>query len=184
MEENIEELKARAEEGDAEALFELGFRYRFGQGVSEDLKIAADYIKQAADFGNLEAMDWMGNFYCCGTGVEVDFAKAAEYFLPAAEAGSPLAQGQLGRIYMQGLGGEQDYEKAFQWLRKACENELTHKVLTEKGTAANPLYIESFWDLGLLYLEGWGVEKNMDEARRIYDLIKKYGFVSDEAPTE
>lgn len=179
MEENIEELKARAEEGDAEALFELGFRYRFGQGVPEDKKIAAGYIKQASDLGDLEAMDWMGNFYCCGTGVDVDFAKAAEYFLPVAEAGSPLAQGQLGKIYMKGLGGEQDYEKAFYWLRKACDNEITHKVLTEKGTAANPLYIGCFWDLGYLYIKGWGVEKDWDEVMRIYDQIKEYGFETD-----
>ena len=48
MEENIEELKVKAEEGDAEALFELGFRYRFGQSVLEDKEIAAGLLLAVA----------------------------------------------------------------------------------------------------------------------------------------
>ena len=49
--EQIDTLKAKAEQGDAEAQFNLGFRYDFGAGVPEDKEEALKWYQMAAEQG-------------------------------------------------------------------------------------------------------------------------------------
>ena len=55
----FEEIKAKAEAGDADAQFNLGVMYRKGQGMEQDYKEAFKWWKKAADQGH--AMDPWGN---------------------------------------------------------------------------------------------------------------------------
>ena len=52
---NIEEWKKSAEQGDAEAQYELGMAYYFGQGVEQDDKQAIEWYTKSAEQGNTSA---------------------------------------------------------------------------------------------------------------------------------
>lgn len=68
----------------------------------------------------------------------------------AAASGDVTAMGVLGENYLHGnLGLEKNYEKAYQWSKKAAD----------MGNA------RSLTVLGILYMEGDFVDKNLDAAR-------------------
>ncbi|MBQ6780847.1 MAG: SEL1-like repeat protein [Treponema sp.] len=57
MEQNIESLKKSAEQGDAEALYQLGNCYQNGEGVEQDIKKAVEWWLKAADLGHEKASE-------------------------------------------------------------------------------------------------------------------------------
>jgi len=80
----LDELRARAEEGDAFAQNLLGLRYQFGAGVPEDDTEAARWYRLAADQGDTRAQFTVGDMYDNGDGVPKDFAEAARWYRLAA----------------------------------------------------------------------------------------------------
>ena len=57
MEQNIETLKNAAEQGDAEALYQLGNCYQNGEGVEQDIEKAIEWWLKAADLGHEKASE-------------------------------------------------------------------------------------------------------------------------------
>ncbi|MCH8040063.1 MAG: sel1 repeat family protein [Nitrospinae bacterium] len=57
----MEELRRLADQGDAQAQFELGFRHAHGYGVSRDDQEAAKWYRQAADQGDGDAQHALGS---------------------------------------------------------------------------------------------------------------------------
>ena len=73
---NIDSIKAKADQGDAKAQDNLGDCYRKGDGVKKDLVEAVKWYRKSADQGDANAQ---GNLGCCyqnGFGVEKDEAEA------------------------------------------------------------------------------------------------------------
>jgi TPR repeat protein len=69
---DIAELKARAEQGDADAQHNLGFVYRDGDGVPKDSVEAVKWWRKAAEQGNADAQLNLGFMYAKGDGVAKD----------------------------------------------------------------------------------------------------------------
>ena len=59
--EPITEIRIRAEQGDAEAQYILGYRYATGIGVSQDRAEAARWLRLAAAAGHIQAGDFLGS---------------------------------------------------------------------------------------------------------------------------
>ena len=59
----LDELKARAVDGDAEAQLDLSRMYENGEGVAQDYKEAAKWYRLAADQGNAQAQYGLGGAY-------------------------------------------------------------------------------------------------------------------------
>ena len=76
-----------AEQGNAEAQYELGVMYFEGQGVAEDFKEAAKWYQLAAEQGNAAAQFSIGFMYAKGQGVAQDFKEAVKWYLLSAEQG-------------------------------------------------------------------------------------------------
>ena len=57
MEQNIESLKKLANQGDAEALYQLGNCYQNGDGVEQDIKKAVEWWLKASDLGHEKATE-------------------------------------------------------------------------------------------------------------------------------
>ena len=57
----INELKALADQGDAEAQNNLGLRYYNGEGVTKDYAEAVKWYRKAAEQGHAEAQFNLGN---------------------------------------------------------------------------------------------------------------------------
>ena len=73
----LAELHARAEAGDAEAQYELGYKYRWGQGVPLDDAEAGRWLRLAAEQGHAEAQIEMALSYSQDDAEAVQWARLA-----------------------------------------------------------------------------------------------------------
>ena len=80
----LQSLQAAANNGDANAQYELGFLYAQGQGVPRDDAQAASWWRKAADQGADFAQYGLGLMYQFGQGVPQDYAIAYALFNLAA----------------------------------------------------------------------------------------------------
>ncbi len=87
-----------AEEGDADAQFNIGYLYYNGIGVDENDKEAAVWYHQAAKLGHADAQFALAGMYYIGQGVEENDEKAKKLYRKAAKQGHPDAQLALQRI--------------------------------------------------------------------------------------
>ena len=117
---SLEELKQKAEQGDADAQFNLGTMYENGQGVPQDYAEAVRWYRMAADQGDAYAQYKLGVMYADGRGVPQDDAEAVRWYRAAAEQGSAEAQTNLGVMYDQGRGVARDYIQAHKWYSLAA----------------------------------------------------------------
>ena len=74
--EKFEEIKAKAEKGDAAAQNNLGTMYRKGKGVLEDYKEAVKWYRKAAEQGHDVAQNNLGVMYGFGVGVLQDYVSS------------------------------------------------------------------------------------------------------------
>ena len=87
-----------------------------------------------------------------GKGVEKDPTAAQALMRRAAEAGLFTAQADLGDMLLKGEAGPPDPKAALPWLMAAAQQD-------------HPL---AQFELGQLYEQGTVVDKNIEEARRLY----------------
>jgi hypothetical protein len=111
-----------AEQGDQEALLNLGNMWLNGHFVQKDAKLAFDFFELAAKTGYARAQINVGAMYYSGEGVEQNYEKAFEWFLKAADQGYAPAQHNLGYLYEKGEGVLKDTIKASEWYSKAQEH--------------------------------------------------------------
>lgn len=113
---DINALKDKAEQGDAEAQLALGAAYYNGEGVAEDDKEAVRWYRKAAEQGDAGAQSFLGDAYYDGEGVTKDDAEAVKWWRKAAEQGDAPAQGGLIFAYYNGVGVAKDYVESYKWL--------------------------------------------------------------------
>ena len=98
-EQDVEELKKKAEQGDADAQYNLGLSYYTGLGVAQDYAEAVKWWRKAAEQGVAYAQNNLGTCYYNGEGVAQDYAEAAYWFHKAAEQGNAYGQYGLADLY-------------------------------------------------------------------------------------
>ena len=97
---SVDELRTRAEQGDAESQFALGGLYAAPDSpVSRDTVEATRWFRLAAEQGHRTAQTALATFYLVGEGVPQNPAEAERWFRKAAEQGDAQAQLNLGHIY-------------------------------------------------------------------------------------
>ena len=148
-----------AEQGDANAQFNLGNAYYFGRGVPQDFAQAVLWYRKAAEQGVQNAELNLGNAYRTGQGVPQDYATAVVWYRKAAEKGDAEAQNNLGVSYYYGKGVVTDYAQADEWYRKAAE---------EGNTDAQ-------FSLGASYALGKGVPQDYAQAAVWYRKAAEQG---------
>ncbi len=110
-----------AQGGDAEAQYDVAYRYEKGRGVDEDEELALGWYLKAADQGLAKAQYKVGSYYLKGIGVDEDPDEAKVWLQKSADLGYAPAQYQLGKLYAAPNGGR-DYQLALTWLQKAQDN--------------------------------------------------------------
>ena len=115
----LKEWRPLAEQGHANAQFNLGVMYENGWGVPEDHAEAVRWYRPAAEQGHTKAQFNLGVMYDRGQGVPQDYAEARRWYHLAAEKGHALAQAKLGFLYETGHGVLQDYVQAYMWYNLA-----------------------------------------------------------------
>ncbi len=144
----FQEYKTRAEQGDAEAQFSLGYCYDDGRGVAKDKAKAVKWYRLAAEQNYAPAQFNLGCCYANGQGVMESKAKAVKWYRLAAEQNYAPAQSNLGCCYDNGRGVEKDNVEAVKWYRLAAEQ-------------GHP---EAQFNLGYCYAHGQGVGQDKVEA--------------------
>jgi TPR repeat protein len=118
-------FKGLAEQGNAEAQYNLAILYRQGKGVMQDQELALQWFQKAAKQGLASAEYYLGHLYDTGDSVNKDAAVAFDWYKKAAEKGNPLAQSNLGVAYANGEGVGQDIIKAYVWFSLSASQGLT-----------------------------------------------------------
>ncbi|HOW64614.1 MAG TPA: tetratricopeptide repeat-containing serine protease family protein [Candidatus Paceibacterota bacterium] len=153
------ELAIAAEQGEAEAQYDLGRKLLAGDGVAADPAKGADWIQKAAKQGLPKAQITLSGLYLKGEGVEMDEVKAFDWMRRAAAQNDPEAQLHLGAMLRVGRGTPRDFTAASQWVRKSAEQGLAQA--------------QTF--LGTLYSTGQGVPQNDREAVRWFRYAAEQG---------
>ena len=81
----LDDLRQKAEAGDAEAQYNLGRTYYLGNGVPKDLTEAVKWYSRAAEQGFAPAQVNLGNMYSRGEGAPKDDTKAVKWIRKAAD---------------------------------------------------------------------------------------------------
>jgi len=118
----LKELAPLAEQGNAEAQFDLGRMYLMGQGVLKDPDQAIKWFKASAAQGNANAQFFLGSFYLMP---HRDISEGLKWLRLSAEQGNQDAQLFLGKAYLDGSEElRRDPVQADMWLRLAAEKNL------------------------------------------------------------
>ena len=149
-----------AEQGSAYSQHKLGSFFESGLGVPKDEKQAIYWYEKAAKQGDACSEFKLGWMYEDGRGVNKDINQALNWFQLSANRGYSFGQAKLASMYEHGVCVAQDYRQAFAWYEKASLQGLDHAQVA----------------LGGLYHHGTGgIEKNCDEAFRLYHLAAAQG---------
>lgn len=108
--------RARAEQGDVDAQYDLGYAYATGRDVERDRSKAIKWYAAAAKAGHLEAQYALGSLFQKGwKGIPPNHREAANWFKKAAEKGHVKAQWQLSLLYENGKGVKKSVVEAYKW---------------------------------------------------------------------
>ncbi len=98
---NLETVTAKAEGGDVEAQYEMGWRHALGMEVELDDDVAVEWLQRAAAAGHMLAQNNMGARHFSGDGVEQDLLQAYRFFFQAANQGDRKAGKNLDAVARQ-----------------------------------------------------------------------------------
>jgi TPR repeat protein len=143
----IEWIEKAANQGYALAMWLLGNYYNNAENNKD---LAFYWYNRAADQGNEMGQMALGRMYQFGEGTEVNIDKAIEFYTKASKKGNPIAQNNLGLLLLE-KGLDADKDKGVYYLTQAGK--------------INPT---SIYDLGYCYEHGITVEKDIEEANRLY----------------
>ena len=115
-------IQKRAEQGDAEAQFQLGMLYQTGRGVKQSYVEACNWLWKAVDQKHPGAMAHLGWNYHLGQGVPKSDETALSLIEESASLGDSYGMQSLGEAYMHGYGVPQSDEKAIYWLKKCVDH--------------------------------------------------------------
>jgi TPR repeat protein len=114
-------FREAADNGVANARYNLGVLYHQGMGVERSIEDAIKWYTAAADLGHPEAQYNLGIAYIEGIGVPYDPSKASNYFENAAKSGITEAAYNLGLIHENGLLGQAKPDEALMWYKTAAD---------------------------------------------------------------
>ena len=135
----LKEWQPLAEQGDAEAQYNLAEMYEKGQGVPKDHAESNRLHRLAAEQGHVGAQRLLGLIYLYGLeGTPRNLTEGAHWYRLAAEQGDAYSQYQLGNLYKEGGGVPQDFTEAVRWYRKAARRgnnsaQLRHGLGRQNG---------------------------------------------------
>ena len=119
---DIESLKTRAAEGDAEATYLLGGRHFESHLSDYNPDETFRLMNRAVELGSDAALNGLGFCYLYGVGTERDLEKAVSLFQDAAKKGVAKAFFHLGTCYDHGIFFEANPDQAACYFDKAANS--------------------------------------------------------------
>lgn len=174
----------------------LGRIYQFGLGLAQDYDEAMKWYKKAEANGSREATALISTLYHYGQGVPVNLTEALNMYHKAGDCGAAL--NGKGLLYQNGLGVTQNYDTAMSYFEQATQFEYGDafnsmgdvyrygydKVVdldtaflyyTKSAECTEHTSNKGQFNLGLMYLNGLGIEVNQNLALFWLRKSAKYG---------
>ena len=193
----IECLKKGSSQGSVVCCGLLADVYYQGNGVTKDVGLALDYLRQAQSLDPehpLVCYLW-GLFYMNGVGVKKDSLKAYQSFLKAFKGDGFVGYVSLGICFQDGIGVDKDCLKAVEFFKMGallgyCNAQNLLGICYKEGTGVEQSYTEAVkwfrksaeqgdagaqYMLGFCYYEGKGVEQSYTEAVKWFRKAAKQG---------
>jgi len=127
--------RARAEQGDVDAQYNLGHAYATGTDIERDRSKAIKWYAAAAKAGHLEAQYALGSLFQHGwKSIPPNHREAANWFKQAAERGHVKAQWQLSLLYENGKGVKKSIVEAYRWSTIAVQGAGRDSDLWRNGS--------------------------------------------------
>ena len=160
--EAVKWYRKAADQGFADAQYNLGVCYHDGTGVAKDEVEAVNWVRKAAEQGDADAQNTLGVCYERGEGVAKDATEAVKWYRKAADQGFADAQYNLGVCYANGQGVPKDDVEAVNWFRKAA---------VQNFAAAQ-------YNLSVCYAKGDGVRENAVESAKWLRMAAEQNFAN------
>jgi len=120
--ESFEEVKAKAEAGDAEEQYIIGISSLFigrtfkdNDAMSKSFAKAFKWLSKAGEQGHAGAQLNIGEMYTLGQGVSMNYTEAFKWYKKAALQGHKTAVYSISFCYAHGNGVEEDLVEAYAW---------------------------------------------------------------------
>src|SRR5262245_46269706 len=94
----VDQIRAHAEAGEAEAENTMGLACKNGRGVPQDFAQALKWFQKAAEKGNPAAQRNLAMMYADGQGAKQDYGEAAKWLRKAADQNFTSAQNHLAML--------------------------------------------------------------------------------------
>ena len=133
----VKEARAKAEVGDAEAMWRLGVWHRHGMnGLVKDLAQARAWFERSAAARDPRGIACFGQSLLLGNGGPQDNVLGLVMVSQGAALGSDVGAYYLGWAFFHGKYGlPKDPVQARFWLKKVADGECEHKHLMDKNVA-------------------------------------------------
>lgn len=124
----------------------LGSMYLHGNGIAKNGEKAFEWFSKSANLGSGRSLSTLGVMYFNGDGVKKDLKKAVQFFEKSASEGDSTAILNLGNIYFK----DKNYKEALKWYEKSDNLQLSQ------------------YRLGIIYFNGYGVEKDFEKSANYF----------------
>ena len=189
QEKSIQELTELAEDGNVDAMRQLGYQYNFGIDVEKNQEQALYWYVKGAEAGDVTSQREAGFLYSHADGDLLNYDEAFRWSMAAAEQGNAYACNDVGFLYEDGHGVEKNYAEAEKWFVKAYDlgnadacNPIGYLYLYPQEPNQPDAATAAAWfqkgveggsqtcafDLGSLYEDGNGVEQSYEKAAELY----------------
>jgi uncharacterized protein len=155
----IDHHRPRADQGQLNSIWVMGWAYERGAGVAKDLAQALAWYRKGEALGDADSIFSIGWLYDNGIGVAVDKTKACDHYERVAEEGYGWMLNALAWCYTSGEGRTTDLARA--------------RGVFERATAAGDPFAAR--NLARLYDEGRGVTADKRRAGELYLLSAERG---------
>jgi S1-C subfamily serine protease len=133
----VVELTRKAEQGDAEAQYNLAVIYDLGIGVTKSYAESGKWYLKAANQGLAEAQFQLGvRYFEFGKSARENFTTAFTWFFKAANQGVAEAQYNVGVMYQLGRGVPQNKAEAYKWFNIAGAQGYTKAIFARETLGA------------------------------------------------
>ena len=158
----LSDLKMEAEDGNAEAQYDLACYYMPSEENDiGDISKSFILYKKAAQNGIKEAQYNLACFYVYGIGIDKDEDEAFIWIEKSANQGYLRAKFCLALCYEHGIGVDKDEKKAYKIL-KSLENDKVDSIVQ--------------YCLGIYYEKGKEIEKDKTKAFELYKSCANAGY--------
>jgi TPR repeat protein len=155
-----EALEHKAEQGNAEAQFDISQAYMDGHVFKKSWSETVKWLRASADQGFPEAQANLGGLYYLGNGVHRDYSQAIFWTQKAADQGNVKAEYNLGLMYALGQGVKKSDSRAVRWYLKSAEQ--GHQVAA--------------YDIGVAYSHGLGIAEDDVRGYMWFLLALRFGW--------